>query len=139
MSKSKYKKEYCQDLIVHMSKGGNYTSFADKINVPIRRLEVWEHRHEEFQKAKLEAFKRRKDFFEQKYIDIALGIDPNSKKANPHMLTFIMKNINEWTDKLEKKVEQQGRIEFSISYDEIDDNSQIKEIDYEEIKDDQDQ
>lgn len=51
---SKYKPEYCELLIDHMSRGGSYEGFAGhpQVRVSIPTLYVWEQDHPEFLEAK---------------------------------------------------------------------------------------
>jgi hypothetical protein len=49
---TKYKKEYCEDLIEHMAQGFSFHSFGGKLLVSARVLFDWLDRHPEFQEAK---------------------------------------------------------------------------------------
>lgn len=49
---SKYKEEYCQQLIAHMAEGYSYESFAGKIKVNTDTLNEWVKVHPEFSVAK---------------------------------------------------------------------------------------
>lgn len=49
---TKYKKEYCADLVEHMAQGYSFHSFGGKIKVGARTLFDWLDRHPEFQDAK---------------------------------------------------------------------------------------
>lgn len=49
---TKYKREYCADLVEHMAQGYSFHSFGGKLRVGARTLFDWLDRHEEFQEAK---------------------------------------------------------------------------------------
>ena len=53
---TKYKPEYCEELIKHMKSGYSYESFAAKVFVGISTLYNWEKAHPEFLEAKEIAF-----------------------------------------------------------------------------------
>ena len=132
----KYKPEYCDKLIDHMRQGKTYTSFAKLVKVRPATLIDWEREYPDFNNAKSEAFLLRKDFFEGKFVEIALGQDPNAKMAQPGMLIFMMKNINNWAEKNDVTQTTQGKIDYNITYEEIGDSSQIKRVDYEVVDND---
>lgn len=49
---SKYKPEYCQQLIEHMAKGNSFWSFAADCDCSFETLSNWTHEHPEFLEAK---------------------------------------------------------------------------------------
>lgn len=49
---TKYKPEFCDQLVTHMSTGRCFESFADKADVCVRTLFYWLDEHEEFMDAK---------------------------------------------------------------------------------------
>lgn len=49
---TKYRHEYCQELIAHMEKGYSYTTFAGHIGVNPDTLYSWERRFSEFSETK---------------------------------------------------------------------------------------
>jgi hypothetical protein len=59
-----YKKEYCQMLIDHMSKGLSYESFAADIKCGHSTLYDWETRYPEFGEAKKQGFDAAFKFWE---------------------------------------------------------------------------
>ena len=130
---TKYKPEYCKLLIEHMRKGKTFTSFASVVKVNIGTLNDWTREIDDFNNAKIEGFLLRQDHFESKFVSIAMGDDPNSKDAQPGMMIFLMKNINNWAEKQEVNQTTTGKIDYNITYEEIGDSSQIKRVDYEVI------
>jgi transposase-like protein len=48
----KYKPEYCEMLIAHMSQGKTIKDFAKKIGISTHTLTKWAHIHPEFMDAK---------------------------------------------------------------------------------------
>ena len=55
---TKYKPEYCEQLVEHMSKGFSYTTFGAVIDVSLECLYEWERVHPEFSEAKKRAFQK---------------------------------------------------------------------------------
>lgn len=53
---TKYKEEYCQKLIEHMSQGLSYETFGVTIGVHLDTCYEWEKRHSKFSEAKKIAF-----------------------------------------------------------------------------------
>lgn len=49
---SKYKTEFCEQLIAHMAKGKSFHSFAGTIDVCFDTLHEWEKQHSEFSDSK---------------------------------------------------------------------------------------
>jgi transposase len=58
MAKSKYKPEYCQKLIDHMSEGDSFESFAVRVDVSRGTLYEWLKVHPDFFNAKEKASER---------------------------------------------------------------------------------
>ena len=62
---SKYRPEYCQELMAHMEKGYSYTTFAGHVGVNPDTLYGWERRFPEFSETKKLAMGRSLMFWEQ--------------------------------------------------------------------------
>lgn len=103
---SKYKDEFCQMLISHMTDGFSYESFAGKIGVAIQSLYNWEEQHQDFLEAKEKGFEKSRLFWEGIGIDIARdGI------GNATAYIFNMKNRfkKQWSDSTEQNINISGK------------------------------
>ena len=95
---TKYKSEYCDQLVEHMAQGFPYETFAALIDVCRETLYEWEKKHEEFFHAK----KRGK---EKTYLAlVSKGMDSihDPGTLNNTVWIFMMKNMCGWTDKKEE-------------------------------------
>ena len=104
---SKYKPEYCQMLIDHMSKGFSFESFAGIVDVNRDTLFEWATAHDEFNEAKHLAFARNLIFWEnvgieglynQTDVDES-GKTKSVKSLNATVWIFNMKNRHKWRDR----------------------------------------
>lgn len=105
---SKYKPEYCDQLIKHMEGGLSYESFAGTIRVNRDTLYQWEKVNPDFSDAKKTGHELRQLFWERVGRNIALGIpttlDGKSyDRANVTAWIFTMKNACNWSDKRDIK------------------------------------
>lgn len=104
---TKYKPEFCQKLIEHMSTGLSYESFASVAGVNRSVLYDWESVFPEFLEAKEAAFGQCLLFWEQAGIDglyNTVEMDENgkaikSKALNATIWIFNMKNRFKWRDR----------------------------------------
>lgn len=107
---TKYKKEYCDELIEFMGKGFSYEAFAGKIGVSDVTLYEWEKTHEDFFRAKKEAFQKSRLFWESLAIENIMnksdswtngngGGESTSRSLNATVWIFNMKNRFKWRDK----------------------------------------
>ena len=62
--KTKFKPEYCLELISHLKLGYSYKSFAAKIGVNVDTLYAWENKFPDFSDAKKEAMVHSLSFWE---------------------------------------------------------------------------
>ena len=92
---TKYKPEYCQELIDHMAKGYSFESFAGICNVDRDTIYEWAKVQPSFSDAKKRAFEQSRLFWERLGIAGSLG-SPNFN-ATPWI--FNMKNRFNWTDR----------------------------------------
>lgn len=92
---TKYKKEYCQGLIDHMSQGWGFETYAAVINVNPDTLYEWAKVHPEFSEAKKVAFVKSQMKFEQIGMAAMLG---KIKNFQPSVWVFTMKNRFGWSD-----------------------------------------
>lgn len=103
---TKYKDDYCQQVVEHCATGASLTSFAAEIDVCRATINVWMADHEEF----LEAVKRAKAkcaaWWEQNARNGATG----AKEVNPTLCIFGLKNMaaEDWREKQE--VEHSGGV-----------------------------
>ena len=115
---TKYKPEYCELLIEHMSRGMTYTSFAGhpRVRVNIDTLYQWEKDYPAFSEAKSVARQSNEYFF----MDTALKYLDKKKDFNTTMWYMMMKNIHGWRDKQEAEVSHQIKAFEIVEYDEED-------------------
>ena len=108
----KYKKEFCERLIAHMSKGFSYESFAGKIDTHRSVLYQWEHKHPEFLDAKKKAVDKCLVYWEEMGMAGTVG---TLKGFQTPMWIFQMKNRFKWSDRHEHSVDE-DRNEIRLSY-----------------------
>jgi hypothetical protein len=90
---TKYKPEYCQQLIEHMSQGLSFETFAAVIDVNDDTLYEWAKVHPEFSDAKKRAFGKCKILWEKMGIAGATG---KIRNFNAAAWIFNMKNRFGW-------------------------------------------
>lgn len=115
---SKYKLEYCEMLIEHMSKGLSFESFAGLVSVSRESLYEWQKVHPEFSDTVKEAKEKCRLFWEQQGIEGLYstteydekGKPSSSKSINASVWIFNMKNRfrDQWHDK--QQIEHSGHI-----------------------------
>lgn len=114
---TKYKPEYCQLLITHMSTGKSFETFAVKTDVCSATLYLWLEEFPEF----LEAYKKAKDinreFWEQVGINNATGIG----EGNPATWIFWMKARFGWRDNIDVQLtgKDHGPVEVKLSKEQL--------------------
>ena len=88
---TKYKPEYCEQLIAYQREGGSYQGFAGLVSVDVTTLYQWEEDFPEFSQARKEA-KMANRF----YMDgIAKGMmEGTIKGGNVVVWLFLMKNYH---------------------------------------------
>lgn len=110
---SKYKPEYCQQLIAHMTTGLSFDSFAAVIDVNQDTLHEWVKVHPDFSEAKKEAYSKNLLFWENHGIEGLYstteyddkGKPTSSKSINATVWIFNMKNRHKWRDKQPDEVD----------------------------------
>lgn len=105
---TKYRPEYCQMLIEHMTKVHSFESFAATINTDRTTLYNWCKSHPEF-------FHARKVAREQCVIgleNIGKGLMTGKIKGNTVAWLFFMKNLTSWRDDLPPEDEDLEGIDF---------------------------
>lgn len=117
---TKYRPEYCADLIIHMSKGLSYQSFAGHVRVNIDTLYEWETNNPEFSDAKKKAMEINRLFWETAGIEgMYQPSGPGSTPLNPTIYIFNMKNRfpKEWRDRQEIESTVTQTTEHKVSED----------------------
>lgn len=124
---TKYKKEYCQKLIDHMSEGYSFETFAAILKVDVQTLYNWVKAQPDFFEAKKMAFAQSQLFWEKVGIQ---GTTGKMDKWNPTGWIFNMKNRFNWSDRTEKDDSQNVQpilINMPIS-------GQAKKVEMREVK-----
>lgn len=94
---TKYKPEYCEQVVEHMAKGFSFESFAAIVEVNIDTLYEWANVHPAFSEAKKLAFSKCRHYWEK------LGIEGlHSKFFNSAIWIYNMKCRfrKEWHDNI---------------------------------------
>lgn len=109
---SKYKPEYCEQLIEHMKKGYSYQTFAALIEVNLDTLYHWQKIHSEWLKAKEIAFLHCQMHWELIGMQQAKGTLQGSSAS----WIFNMKNRFKWTDRQEIELGDKAEKTFTLNY-----------------------
>lgn len=107
---SKYKPEYCEQLVEHMNSGLSFESFAAVIGVNRDTLYEWTKVHSEFSDAQKEGLDKSLLFWEKLGIDNIINTSESesfgegqgsskSRSLNSSVYIFNMKNRFKWKDK----------------------------------------
>ena len=99
---TKYKPEYCQLLIDHMSKGYSYQCFGSVVGVAKSTVEDWEKKKAAFRGAKEVGTALSLHFWEKIGINAVCGRIPG---FNASAYIFTMKNKFNWTDRTDLKID----------------------------------
>ena len=120
-----YKEEYCEELIIHMSMGYSFESFAGIVGTCKQTLYNWLESNPMFLDAKEKGFSASRLRWEQ----IGLGIAQKGQ-GNATAFIFNMKNRfpSEWRDKQELDHSTQGEkiqaVQFVVKAQDGSDNSE---------------
>lgn len=109
---TKYRKQYCQELVDHMRQGLSFESFGGVIGVSKQTLYEWMQRHPDFSDA------RRKGDTLSLLVWEKLGIAGMTAKIkffNGHIWALNMKSRFKWSDRME--VEQNTRMKVEMPDD----------------------
>lgn len=95
---SKYRPEYCDMVVEHMSEGASLTSFAAEIDVSRETISEWSRVHPEFSVAVKKGKAKCAAWWERLGRTGAMGGD-----VNPTLVIFGLKNMSpdDWRDKQE--------------------------------------
>lgn len=111
---TKYKEEYCQMLIEHMSSGLSFESFAAVIDVNRDTLYEWAKVHSDFSDTKKRAFDKCLLWWEKAGIAGLWGT--KDSQFNTGVFVFSMKNRFKWTDKVEVTGGDENTKPIMLSY-----------------------
>lgn len=98
---TKYKPEYCEMLIQHMSQGLSFESFGGTIDVCNDTLYEWKKRHKAFSEASKKGWQKSLAFWERLGVAGAAG---KIKNFNAAVFCFTMKNKFHWVDAYKQDV-----------------------------------
>lgn len=93
---SKYKPEFCDELIEFMAKGYTFKAFAGHKKVSYATVKLWTQTHPEFAEAK----RIGQMACEKALLDIGRGLAAGKLKGNANVWMFMMKNICKWTNEI---------------------------------------
>lgn len=118
---TKYKPEYCEMLIEHMSQGYSYETFGAVVDCSKQTVYDWEEHFPEFVDAKKRAFTKCQQFWEKLGIDNIISRSSReygSETLNTGVWVFNMKNRFKWTDRVEviEKEEQPIKLAYDPSF-----------------------
>lgn len=113
---SKYRPEYCEELIVHMSRGLSKESFAGVVGVDADTIRRWEHDHTEFYAAAARGKERSRLWWEangarglfdttESTVDADGTRRTVSRRLNSRVWDLNMKNRFGWRDQVDHSVE----------------------------------
>lgn len=108
---TKYKPEYCQMLIEHMSQGGTFTGFAGHplVLVDIDTLYAWLKSYPEFSEAKKKAQSSSHFFYDALGVQ---GMTGQIQNFNATMYIFHRKNMHGWKDKSQVDINEITDVSF---------------------------
>lgn len=95
---TKYKPEYCKELIDFMSEGYSLEAFCGHIGIVKDTLYNWFKQHKDFSDAKKKALAKSLLWWEKQGIKAVSG---ENKDVNSTVWIFNMKNRHGWKDKQE--------------------------------------
>lgn len=98
---TKYKPEYCKQIIQWMGKGKSIESFAGKIGVSMDTPYEWAKNHKEFSESIKIGKAKSYYYWENIAQGVTLGNIPMLEKASVPMLIFQLKNRLKWKDRVD--------------------------------------
>ena len=98
---SKYKPEYCDEVIDLGKQGLSITQIAFELEIHKETLYAWKAKHSEFSDAIKKARDYAQGFWENSLRSAALGMNPEGVTPNATLMIFQMKNRfpDEWREK----------------------------------------
>lgn len=117
---TKFKDDYCLELIDHLKDGGTLTSFAGRIGVSRSTVMKWKEQHPDFNLAYQNADSASFAYWLEVGKNMALG----ETKGNAICWIFIMKNLFGWHDRHE--LTGDGSANVKINFVKKDDAIEVK-------------
>ena len=110
---TKYKPEFCQQLVIYMAQGYSARSFASQAGVDASQIDKWIAKYPDFHKAKKTGDALLEHFYTRMGLDLAQGVYP---KGNVAAWIYLTKNIIGWTDRTDLKItaETDHKEEFDL-------------------------
>lgn len=99
---SKYKPEYCDQLIEHMKQGKALKSFGAEVNVTEATLHAWKKKYPEFDEAHQLGTSHHYKFFEQMGLNAL--VHGKQMKVEVGLWYIFMKNIHNWSDRQQQDI-----------------------------------
>lgn len=111
---TKYRPEYCERLVEHMTKGLSFESFAAQVDVSRDTLYEWAHKHPDFSDAKGRGDSKARLFWEEMGVE-GVFLSP----FNQAVWSLHMKNRFGWRDKqeIEQRTETTVKVEGVLNLD----------------------
>ena len=104
---TKYKPEYCEMLVEHMTGGLSFEAFGAVADVSEDTLHEWKKVHKEFSESYKKGLSHSRKHWEEMGHDMVLA-----GQGNTTAWIFNMKNRFNWKDK--KEIEQSGSIDTGL-------------------------
>lgn len=106
---TKYRKEYCKQIVDYMSQGNSAVQFAANIGVSKDTIQEWVKEHPEFSVSYRDAMTRCEAHWER----IIQAKTVRKMPGNDNLLMFWMKNRFKWSEKIESKNTNEDVITFT--------------------------
>ena len=107
---TKYKPEYCEKLIEHMSQGLSFESFAGEVNVSRSTIYLWADEHPDFSDAKSIGASKCENLWEKVLVKTTLG----QMNAHPTLLMFNMKCRFGWREPENEQKEFSVNLSYNL-------------------------
>jgi len=109
---TKYKPEYCQEVVSFLGQGHSVRAFAGQVKVTTESIYTWMHEYPEFSDAVKLGKAACVKWYEQFFKAMAAGqIRPiDGGKTNAAAAIFLAKNIIGWKDRLDIE----GQVQLSV-------------------------
>lgn len=122
---TKYKPEYCEQLIKHMGEGFSFESFAAVVEITESTLYEWKLKNKEFSEAHKKGYGANRMFWEKISLDYL--VSDKDTKFNSTVWIFNMKNRFGWKDRHEIDTNVSGNVTFQLAAPIVDNTHNILE------------
>lgn len=112
---TKYRKEFCELLIQHMSEGLSFDTFAGVLRVNPDTLYEWAKVHPEFSESKKVGNALRNLLVEKAFVSSTLK--PGTHKFNTAQMIYWTKNTLGWSDRVEQQIQGAGTLKLAYNLD----------------------